>query len=176
MYEVKYVGIIEKDSYKKDIYDLMVLCDQDFVPPLSARNSSSQKDLTSYTMSETGPITYFNEMIQQHFVLAFDQDKVVGFMTFKPNFDCLDYKDTIYATTSIVHPDYRGNHFLSKFYDTLEHQLPEGIRKDYVTLRTWSGNEKQFYMLEKRGYKQIKVLKNDRGEGIDTVYFAKKCI
>ncbi len=174
MYEVKYVGIITNEKYKKQIFDLMVLCDKAFIPPLSSRNSSSQKDLLGHAMSEEGPVAYYQEMIQQHFILAFDKDDVVGFMTFKPDFACLDYPHTIYATTSIVNPKYRGNHFLSRFYEVLESGLPDNIRQPYITLRTWSGNEKQFYMLDKRGYKKIKTIPDDRGPNIDTVYFMKE--
>ena len=43
-----------------------------------------------------------------------------------------------------------------------------------ITLRTWSTNGAQEHILDKLGYGLVRRLKDDRGEGIDTVYFVKK--
>lgn len=43
-----------------------------------------------------------------------------------------------------------------------------------ITLRTWSTNGAQEHILDKLGYSLVRRLKDDRGEGIDTVYFVKK--
>ena len=42
-----------------------------------------------------------------------------------------------------------------------------------IFTRTWSTNEAHIKILMKFDFEIMSVLKNDRGEGIDTVYFKK---
>ena len=44
-------------------------------------------------------------------------------------------------------------------------------RSRFIGTRTWSTNAAQMHIFPKRGWKAVCVKKNDRGEGIDTVYF-----
>jgi RimJ/RimL family protein N-acetyltransferase len=44
----------------------------------------------------------------------------------------------------------------------------------HLFTRTWSTNAAHIAILGKFGFSQIARIENDRGEGIDTVYFAKK--
>ena len=68
----EYVGKITDEKEKQQIWELLCECDQEFWPPLSARNSSVQKDLRSGAPAEEQvgdtaqkPTVYFDEMIGQ---------------------------------------------------------------------------------------------------------------
>lgn len=43
-----------------------------------------------------------------------------------------------------------------------------------IFTRTWSTNFAHIKILQAFGFETVKVLKNDRGSGIDTVYFKKE--
>lgn len=53
-------------------------------------------------------------------------------------------------------------------------RISSKISGSRITLRTWSTNGAQEHILDKLGYSLVRRLKDDRGEGIDTVYFVKK--
>lgn len=113
--EIKYVGMKASQKEWDDIWEMLCLCDREFVPSLSSRNSTAQTNL-------------------------------------------LDASDTI----------------LKHLYDYMEYELPYPVRCKRITTRTWSGNDAQIHTLKKRGYVLFKSLANDRGAGIDTLYFVKK--
>ena len=55
-----------------------------------------------------------------------------------------------------------------------EKSIEENVREGFdITTRTWSQNDAQIHTLLKRGYKLLKTLANDRGAGVDTLYFGK---
>ena len=56
----------------------------------------------------------------------------------------------------------------------MEEELPLSLRTAYVTTRTWSTNASQMHSFRKRGYAICERIADDRGKGIDTVYFVKK--
>ena len=118
-----------------------------------------------------GPLLYFNEMKLQNFVLAKEGGRLVGFLSYIADHR-IPYVDepSAYISTVLVDPRDRGKGIGSSLYAYLESEQRPGL----ITLRTWSTNKSQIALLHKRGYAVIKVLENDRGDGIDTVYFAKK--
>lgn len=165
---------LEQDAYS-DIYNLLVACDDEFCPPLSQRYSTHQAELSPHdapaSQPANGPLLYFNEMKQQSFVLAREDGRLVGFLSYIADHR-IPYADepSAYISTVLVDPRDRGKGIGSSLYAYLENELHPGL----ITLRTWSTNKSQIALLHKRGYEVIKVLENDRGDGIDTVYFAKK--
>ena len=62
----------------------------------------------------------------------------------------------------------RGEGIGALLYTALENR-PD--RSRFIGTRTWSTNAAQMHIFPKRGWKAVCVKKNDRGEGIDTVYF-----
>ena len=65
-----------------------------------------------------------------------------------------------------------GIHFVNDDGDThLAALLLDDLGHDAVSTRTWSLNHAQLHELAKRGYRQLALLKDDRGPGVDTVYF-----
>ena len=84
------------------------------------------------------------------------------------------YPDSCYLTTLCVWPDYRGQGISEVMYAEAEKDIAAKFPGSRITLRTWSTNGAQEHILDKLGYSLVRRLKDDRGEGIDTVYFVKK--
>ena len=177
MYTVEYLGVPEKKEDLEAIFDLLCACDKDFVPPLSQRESSWQKGF-SPRAGEEKPYAYFEAMRTQRFTAARDETgKMVAFLTFRPRYTCKELEhlgENNYMTTACVYPEHRGHGLVTRLYDIVESGLPEDMRTDYVTTRTWSTNAAQVHAFGKRGYEIVTVLKDDRGPGVDTIYYAKK--
>lgn len=165
---------------REEIWQILCQCDHDFYPPLSDRESSAQKDLNHPARSNTEgaikPYKYYNELIQQDFITAAHGGTVIGFLSFRPSYICDALKDfgrSAYATTMCVLPQWRGNHLMPRMYDCLEYSLPQLYGIHALSTRTWSLNHLHISYLKKRHFQEIAVLKDDRGPGIDTIYFGK---
>ena len=165
------IVLLEKltDPTKQEaIRQLLILADQEFVPPLSARTSSTQMDLAP---GGTGSIdAYYDTIRDLPVVLALENDRVVGFMHFRFDHTCdhITQVPNAYACTSSVHPDGRGHGLMAKFYTAIIEAYPERM----VCTRTWHTNLGHLHILGKLGFTQTCCLENDRGEGIHTVYYA----
>lgn len=177
MYTTEYLGTPEKREDLEAIFDLLCTCDRDFVPPLSQRVSSFQKKF-EVPLGQDKPYAYFEVMKAQRFAVARDASgRMVAFLTFRPRYSCPElarFGESNYMTTACVDPEHRGHGLVSRLYDIVEHGLPEDQQTDYVTTRTWSTNAVQVHAFSKRGYETAAVLKDDRGPGVDTIYYAKK--
>lgn len=104
-------------------------------------------------------------------IAALDDGNVAGFLSYisdRPmdikGFPCVEYLSTI-----LVEKNCRGRGISKKLYEKFI-ELSAG--KSIVT-RTWSTNESHLGLLSKLGFVEIKRIKDDRGDGIDTVYFGK---
>ena len=176
---VQYRGNILTQEEKNQIWEILCECDEEFYPRLSARESSSQKQLVVDGGKEkTLPVSYFNEMIAQEFLVALEGDRMVGFMTFKPDYWCEaleDFGRSLYITTVCVRKECRGKGVMKELYGVMERKMPKKYQCERVSTRTWSLNEAQLHELDKRGYRRLAVLKNHRGCGVDTVYFGLVC-
>lgn len=165
-----------KEKYSKDIFKMLSEGDREFVPPLSSRTSTTQNNLSSDTVPENsdGVKMYFDGMMEQKLLGCTENGKLLGFVSFRENYTC-DHIDestfpNIYISTLIVSPEARGRGLTKKMYS----HLFEVIYADRsVFTRTWSTNGAHIAILEKFGFVNTVCLKNDRGQGIDTVYFKK---
>ena len=168
---IKFYKKITIDSYKEDILELLSLCDHEFVPALSARSSTTQANLLPGQKSSKIPEAYFENIINQNNFLAIEDNKVIGFMSFKINYVCenisTEYSPNIYVTTIIVHPNFRHQGIAGKFYDS----LMKKFKHHYIFTRTWSTNSGHLRILNVLKFHQHCYLSNDRGPGIDTVYY-----
>ena len=168
---------IEDQKEREEIRQLLELCDQDFVPPLSHRNSTSQTNWAETEEKTDGIAEYLENICSQHVVLWKEEGVVRAFMTWKDHFNCENleaYPDSCYLTTLCVWPDYRGQGISEVMYAEAEKDIAAKFPGSRITLRTWSTNGAQEHILDKLGYGLVRRLKDDRGEGIDTVYFVKK--
>lgn len=164
-----------EEPYVPVVWTLLKNADHEFVPALSARNSTVQKDLVSGQGADPeGPAAYFQQMKQQKFILALEGTAVAGFMTYihgqkvelkgGENTVCADYISTI-----VVAPPYRRRGITRQMYHLLlqkEDPLP-------LITRTWSLNHSHISILEELGFSLLERRENDRGAGIDTVYYGK---
>ena len=166
--ELKIFEQITQPEYLQQLYHLLVLADREFVPPLSARSSTTQQSLQGG--SGNGVEDYFQEMKTQAFVLALDGQRIAGFMSFRFDHQC-EYSPqgaNLYASTSVVHPDYRGQGLMTGFYTAMLKGYPERT----LFTRTWAENIPHLRVLEKLGVTQTALLPDHRGPGIHTVYYA----
>lgn len=150
---------------------LLILGDKEFIPPLSARHSTTQSALTGEE-SGSGIEDYFEEMKTQSFVLALEGNEVAGFMSFRRNHanPYITEKENLYASTCVVHPDHRGKGMMTRFYEAM---VASGPALPIYT-RTWHENFGHLKVLERMGFVCIKTLENDRGKGIHTVYYKRE--
>lgn len=158
--------------YKNDIRKLVQASDSEFVPPLSARGSTTQKNLEESAATDA-PTDYFNTLITQSFILCIKGFHVVGFLSYIPDHK-LEAGDNVnmtcdYISTIIVDPRHRNHGITTAMYRKLFAHRPGKI---YAT-RTWSLNHTHISLLNKLGFSLILTLKDDRGAGVDTVYYSK---
>lgn len=172
--EYKLLAKEEQERFYAQIFEMMIAGDKDFIPPLSARSSTTQKALKSTEGSIEGLKSYFEEMKKQRFMVCVDGDVLVSFVSFKENFtnDIIlsDDLPNIYISTLIMRPEYRGQKVTQNLYA----MLFDIYKNSNVFTRTWSTNIAHIKILSKFNFETITTLKNDRGIGIDTVYFAKR--
>lgn len=172
--EYKLLSKDEQTKFYDQIFEMMLSGDKDFVPPLSARSSTTQKELTETKGSLEGLKSYFEEMKKQRFMVCVDGDVLVSFVSFKENFtnDKIHEDDlpNIYLSTLIMRPEYRGQKVTQNLYETLF----DIYKNSNVFTRTWSTNAAHIKILSKFDFETIAILENDRGVGIDTIYFGKR--
>ena len=187
--KVSFVGHELTGKAKSDIWELLCACDDDFYPRLSLRERPDQKELqlTGSAPSTLNPSTlnpqhpqprkYFEQILSQEFILAEDGDGFAGFLSFRRESSCSTLPglpEALYMTTVCVDRAKRGRGVMSALYDCLENEARRAFGVLVVFTRTWSLNGAQMHTLVKRGYTADAVLKNDRGPGVDTVYFVKR--
>lgn len=164
----------EQTLYYDEIYEMLVMSDDEFVPPLSARSSTTQKDLTSCTRSEDGILLYFEELKKQRIMVAAEDGVLFAFVSFRENFSNAQIPEmllpNIYLSTLIARPQARGRGLTKSMYSLLF----ETFRDRNICTRTWSTNIAHISILSKFGFETLCTLPDDRGPGIDTVYFVKK--
>ena len=167
--EMKLVIKLTDEKILSQLRELLVIGDKEFIPPLSSRSSTTQQGLG--TASGSGIDSYFNEMRQQSFVLALEGDTLAGFMSFK-----IDHRgehipdgENLYASTSVVHPDFRGQGLMTAFYREMIKSFPNKA----IYTRTWHQNVGHLKVLDRLGFKLIEFIENDRGEGVHTVYYGR---
>ena len=167
--EMKLAVKLTDEKILSQLRELLVIGDKEFIPPLSARSSTTQQGLGA--ASGNGIDEYFNEMRQQSFVLALEGEILAGFMSFKINHkgEHIPEGENLYASTSVVHPDFRGQGLMTAFYREMIRNFPT---KPIYT-RTWHQNLAHLKVLERLGFRLIEFIENDRGEGIHTVYYGR---
>ena len=161
----------EKERYDGQILRMLNAGDEEFVPPLSTRNSTTQTDFVIVQGLTRGVLNYFRGLKQQKLLAATENDQLLGFVSFRENFtnQKISKLPNIYISTVLVSPEARGRGITGKMYETLFAEY-KGVS---VFTRTWSTNAAHIRILEKLQFETLCVLKNDRGQGIDTVYFQR---
>lgn len=97
----------------------------------------------------------------------------MAFLAYMPGHVHPDETDglaTDYVSTICTQHGWRGHGIAKALYGPLE----QFVSHDTITVRTWSTNGAQVHLLASMGYEEHKRIKDDRGQGIDTIYFKKR--
>jgi len=195
-FRIAFVGSLPNvnDPVAKAIKNLIIKCDKDFIPPLSSRGIVGGRDIENGDVKDVGvqdDERYFRIVLKQKNIVAYCEDNIVAFMSFRHNephdpfTGVVEAGDVVnYVTTICVEEKYRGYGIASRFYDFVENKnndLPKEVYGDCVATRTWHTNVPHIELLKKRGYSLTHILVNDRdgnepGEKLDTVYYCKRLV
>lgn len=161
----------EQSRIYPEVLEMLEAADGDFVPPLSSRSSSTQKDLSGNAKRETGVQEYFQQLKEQRFAAVFDRERLIAFVSYRENYTCPEIGElpNIYLSTLIVRPEARGRGVTTALYGVLFDRYKDRS----IFTRTWSANAAHIKVLMKYGFSVIRVLPDHRGPGIDTVYFQR---
>lgn len=165
---------LDKTPYQQQVWDLLRAYGDQFVPPLSQRSGTLQRDLRSGGETDGQPTAYFEALREQDFLLAVDaRDKLLGFLSFRKNHavDALGVTSCVYVSTILVREDARKHGIAEGMYRRLLSGADHSNK--LVCTRTWSDNTGHLALLDKLGFELGRDIPNDRGEGIDTVYYQK---
>jgi len=175
--EFKLLTQEEKEQYYQTMLCMMEISDQDFVPPLSQRSSTTQKILTGTASTDVhaGLSSYLNTMMQQEILACLEDGKLLGFVSFIKDYttDYITEADlpNIYLSTLILNPEARGRGITKQMYGHLFNDL---YADRHIFTRTWSTNVPHIKILGYYNFAELARIPNHRGEGIDTVYYAKR--
>lgn len=160
-----------------EIWEILEEADGQFIPPLSARDSSVQSDLVVDELDPDGPREYFAALREQFFLIARDAGgRAVGFMSFRrdhrlPAEASVQSDEYFYVSTVIVAPAHRRRGITRAMYELL---LEEAARHGQgIATRTWSTNSGHLALLDELGVGTVLTIPDGRGRGIDTVYLAR---
>lgn len=161
----------EQEAFGPQILELLTASDQEFVPPLSARSSTTQQNLTAGESCPEGIRSYYDQLQTQKVMAAVEGDRLLAFVSYIENYTGgpVTRADTpnIYLSTLVMRPEARGKGLTKKLYA----QLFDACKPYPVFTRTWHTNAAHIRILDFFGFETLAVLKDHRGPGIDTVYF-----
>ena len=148
-------------TQKQDIFTLLTAREADFVPPISKRGGRTPEENIE---------AYFEHLLTMKFAIAQEDGKVIGYLAYEPE-HYYEYtnESVLYMSSAVVDPMFRGRHILEEMYALCFQEAG----KRPVATRTWSTNAVQMHVLPKLGFTVAERIKNDRGEGIDSLYFIR---
>lgn len=167
---------LERDAtrHAPAIRNLLERTDHEFHPPLSHRDGPTQtSDLTPGAAGSLDE--YLQDLLGQPVLLVVEGSNLVGLLAFKPGYETSElagYTPATYVSTLVVDPDSRRQGLARRLYHALFEGVPADTLDAFVTTRTWSENEGHLALLDELGFERITTLPDDRGDGIDTVYYA----
>lgn len=163
------------NKYREGVKAVLFAADKEFVPPLSARSGTTQTELEAAPARESGPERYFRIMSSQAFVIAEKGGCVQGFMSYIPDRE-LDLDGEIlicdYVSTIVVDPARRGKGLTGQMY----RKLMQARSGKCIATRTWSENHAHLHLLQSLGFKLALTIPDDRGPGMDTVYYVHEAM
>jgi len=160
-------------KYSADVKELLRLSDKEFVPPLSSRDNTSQTDFLSDVKGSAEPVSYYNSICGQKNFLVLENNKVVGIMSYVQDYitdTTITNIPNVYISTLIVHPDMRRRGIANMLYAN----ILKKYESRYIFTRTWSTNVGHIRILSARKFYEHLRIDDDRGDGIDTVYFRRE--
>jgi aspartate/glutamate racemase len=177
--------LLDNDSVRKsvehELRNILYEIDYEFIPPLSYR-SSTTFSFGAKTTDHNKPESYLQKLLSQEIIVSRKKtnNQIIGFMSYIPNHSIVvKNKKTIichYITTIGVTKGERGHGITNRFYKMIEEIVNKQALNNFIATRTWSTNKTHIKILMDLGYKKVSTIKDDRGNGIHTVYFAKEII
>lgn len=174
--EIQYLECLAQDpAASSGVWDILKLVDQEFVPPLSAREGTKDVVFGKDSKVIAEPHQYFATMSQQPVFLARIGPEIAGFLSFRRDYpyDAAAFRSSAYVTTIAVAPAFRGRGVANALYEAIEDYVRQAEPNGIISVRSWSSNSSHLRLLESRGYETRLQLSEDRGPGVDTVIVAK---
>jgi len=180
MYEKYTIQLADMQNPKtlESIWHLLKMCNDEFVPPLNARSSTVSKSFAleaSNTLKE--PIAYFEMLKKQNMLIATCATEIVGFMSFRNAYSTSElsgWNPSNYITTICIDKRFRNIGICSGLYKAMFTDLPHELKNTVTSTRTWGGNDKHIHLLQKLRFELVRRVVNDRGFGIDSLYWARR--
>lgn len=166
----------DTSAYEDDVRQLLVKYDDEFVPPLSSRDSTVQTEGLSHSPAERAIDAYLESCLNQNLLIATDGGEVIAFLSYRVTSEkegLEAYSPCVYVSTTIVEDDYREQGVATALNRRLLDAIVPDLPVEYVTRRTWSTNTASMAYIESLGFNVAKVVEDDRGEGIDSIYYYK---
>ena len=170
----EYQPVLERgNTLFQGVFALLKATEAEFVPPLHTRCSTTQKDLSKVQFTEDEKEknlqAYFEAMLAQQFILAVDDNQIVGFLSFRKG------EKENYVSTIAVKPDVRCKGIGRGMYETLFSVIGESA---VFTTRTWETNHEHCHILERLGFRIQKRIDEGRtdisGNPVSSLYYIKE--
>jgi aspartate/glutamate racemase len=178
-----YFELLKNDAAKKDaeqeLRNILYEIDYEFIPPLSYRPSTTFL-FKAKTKNYNKPESYLQNLLNQEIIVSRKKsnNQIIGFMSYIPNHSIkIRNKQDMachYISTIGITKGERGHGITNQFYKMIEEIVNRQKTNNFIATRTWSTNKTHIKILTDLGYKKVLTQKNDRGNGIHTVYFAKE--
>lgn len=140
----------------QEVLDFYKKIEKDFYPPLSQR--PSVKGYLDNTLRNNGTIIYLKK-----------NNKIVSLVSYYYH---SEKYNSPYIVTVATLKSYRRKGFATILLKKCLSDLKNKKLKK-VKVRTWSKNKASLHFYKKLGFKPYKIVKNDRGKNINTIYFQK---
>ena len=142
------------------IYKFFKLLDKDFYPPLSKRGSIKER-IKKMLFSK-----------DSYYLLAENsKGNTIGIIGFIENYK--GKKGHAYLSFLGVHPKYRHKG-IGRFLREMALKILKVHGMKEVHTRTWSTNKIMIKINQEMGFKIEKIVKDERGPGVDSIYFKRK--
>lgn len=176
MVSIRFVDASARDRERSAIRRLLAEADDSFVPPLTgaARTAVTRSDDEG---GQTDLDGYVARCVSRPMVGAFDGEDLVGFSSFHEiaSSDALaDYVPTNHVSILVVDERYRDRGIATRLYRHLLEALPPALARSAVSTKTWSTNHAHIAVLERLSFTCAERIPDDRGPGVDTVYYARR--
>jgi len=168
---------VEEAAHSRDgVTRLLEHVDEEFVPALT----SGARSAVSRAPGEAGATDiqgYVERCLDRPMIGVFDEDRLVGFCSFKRLEDAnalSAFTPTNHVEIIAVDESHRGRGLATRMYRTLLSDLPSAWRAPSVSTKTWDTNAAHIAVLENLGFEEVARIPDDRGAGVDTLYFARR--
>jgi len=165
------------ETQRHEVMSLVQAVSDEFVPPLAGRGSTTQSDLRGDSSTDDTIRSYFSGLMAQWNLLGVTTTQgVAAILSYIPRRDdltLLEHSPVSYISTVACVPAWRRFGIVRGLYEALIQGECRPTPLFPLATRTWSTNETHIPLLKSLGFVLARSLPNDRGAGIDTVYYIR---